>query len=327
MTQVIPLVGDALIAAAARRRLTDMQTSSIQTPGGKYGRQAMNLGMFVPTGFDAFCEPFAGGLNMTTHLIKRGWVRPGQCFSGDTCIPLMDFHRSVVSPISCEVMVRDLLDMEAAHGRGNRDLFTEALGDIASSDRYRRARGFYVHNVMSHNGVRVFDRPSLFSTVRTREKGLRRSHILRLPLFGALLHGVRLHTGDYATCVQKALDHSAATFCMFDPPYPRPDAPRKQGYDCILYGGEFDHERFVRVVKEVADKALIMVTLNDMPENRRAFADFNLMSRPVHYGASRRRDRELVILNYVPPRQENRMRRLGWERVSTTMVPVAGIGS
>lgn len=324
MTQVNPLVGDALIAASVRRRLTDMQTATIQTPGGKYGHQAIDLGMFVPHDFDAFCESFAGGLNMTTHLIKRGWVRADQCFGADICVPLMDYHRAVVSPV-CETLVRDLLAMEACHGRGNRDLFVQALEDIASSDEYRRARGFYVHNVMSHNGVRIFDRPSLYSAIRTREKGLRRSHILRLPLFGALLHGMHLLTGDYEICVQQALQFSANTFCAFDPPYPRPDAPHRQGFDLTLYGAEFDHDRFVRVAKDIANKAAIMITLNDIAENRRDFAGFNVMSRPVHYGASRRHCRELVILNYTPPRQDDHMARLGWERISTTIVAVVGL--
>lgn len=323
MISVIPQVGDALISASVRRRLTDHQTSSIQTPGGKYGPKALNLGLFVPGAFDAFVEPFAGGLNMTMHLIKRGWVHANQCYAGDLCVPLVDYHRVVAVATPCERMVCDLLAMEADQGRGSPSLFVAALNDIASDDPYRRARGFYLHNVMAHNGIRDFSRPSLFSAVRTSEKGLRRPHILRLPVYGSLLAGTTLLCDDYELCVNRALGRSRNPFIFFDPPYPRPSLPPHHGFDRILYGEEFDHGRFVTIAHSVASRARMMITLNDLPENRRRFSDYPMMSCPIYYGTSRRQQRELVITNYEPPSQHHHATRLGWEMVTRTVIAVS----
>lgn len=322
MIQVVPLMGDALISASVRRRLGLHQTAGVQTPGGKYGRQSLHLGLFVPSEFERFFEPFAGGLNMTTHLIKQGWVTATQCHASETCVPLADFHR-VIQSHECERMVGDLLAMEQIHGRGNPHLFEGALADIASGDHFLRARGFFVHNRMCQDGIRVFDRPSLFSEVHTQEKGLRSRHILRLPLYGAVQAGMHLRCGDYRPLLHEAARHGSSAFLFSDPPYPVEEG--KARYDETLYGAQFDHDAFIDEVKEAARHNLVMITLNDIRRNREAFTGWNIMIRQTYYGASRRHGAELVIMNYAPPGQDNHMRRLGWERVTTTSVSVVGM--
>lgn len=317
MTQVLPLVSDALISVSARRRLTFQETAGIQTPGGKYGRQSIDLGMFVPPAFDRLYEPFGGGLNMTTHLIKQGWVTASQCHATETCLPLYDFHR-VVQGDQCDALVRDLLALEAAHGRGDRKIFEQGLADIASGDAFRRARGFYIHNRMTQNGIREFDRPSLYSDIHTQQKGLRPQHILRLPLFGAVQAGMHLRCGDYRPLLREAARHAVGAFVFADPPYPVEDG--KARYDETLYGAPFDHDAFVEEAKKVGQHALVMITLNDIPRNCEAFPGWNIVRRTTFYGASRRHGAELVIMNYSPPRQDDYMLRLGWSRVAPTMI-------
>ena len=97
------------------------------------------------------------------------------------------------------------------------------------------------------------------------------------------------------------------TFFFCDPPYLDTVQLRKKEYKHTFYLEDF--ERFAAVVKTIRGKFLI--TLNEAPEVRELFADFNIMSHEHIWPCSNtsgnklRAVNELLISNYEFPRTGN----------------------
>ena len=85
------------------------------------------------------------------------------------------------------------------------------------------------------------------------------------------------------------------TFFYADPPY----------YDTTGYGVEFGHEQYVALAETMkASQGKVMVSLNDHPEMREVFKDFNIDTLDIKYSltskvsAKSKVSKEIVICNY-----------------------------
>jgi DNA adenine methylase len=104
----------------------------------------------------------------------------------------------------------------------------------------------------------------------------------------------KLLNQDYATVV-KTYD-SPATFFFFDPPYEKTRS---------IYGyGEhksFDYTKLLNILRQIRGKFLM--TINDSPNMREVFKEFNILSTKVYARWSRKTKKannrkELLIMNY-----------------------------
>ena len=308
MSAPLTHLADDELALAAPRRLVLSKTSPVRTPGGKSGKQVLQLSMLLPQRIERFYEPFMGGLSMSILLIKTRRIPAFKCHASDICGEAVDFFQGIQSTL-CETIVQSLLAEQRTHGRGSQELYRRCLDEMAvSADRVVRAKAFYVHNRCTRMGIRKFDRPDLYAPKQVATGGITRSHILRLPLFGAVLRQAAITHRCYSEALTAAADQGTDTCVFLDPPY-------EGDYDATLYDGPpFDFDAFADRCHAVKDRVRMMITINDSPANRQRFAEFRQVVRRVYYKGSYSADNpELVITNYQPPQSDYFMNRLGWE--------------
>lgn len=135
---------------------------------------------------------------------------------------------------------------------------------------------------------------------KSRNWAIRRSHsggwngslIARLQACGGRLAHVQIERLPWQAILEKC--DGEKTFFYLDPPY--------YGFEDWYGKGAFSRDEFsqmARVLKRLRGRFLL--SLNDRPETRQIFQDFQISAIPTRYTANRDRNRnvvELVISNY-----------------------------
>jgi hypothetical protein len=95
-----------------------------------------------------------------------------------------------------------LLESRLWHGNGTRDLFCQAVDQINDPESpFAQAWGLYVFNRLGMLGIRKYAHCSYAPSIAEYGGGITRAHILRLPLYGALIQGVSIQERSYAVSV------------------------------------------------------------------------------------------------------------------------------
>ncbi len=122
---------------------------------------------------------------------------------------------------------------------GNAETFKQLVGTHPKNDLEKLHRFLYLSH-FSYGKMRG-------KSFSPSSKGAEAKTVDRLEKHAPRLKGVRIHCGDYERIVRKY--DSAKTVFYLDPPYP--------GYNVEVGEGEFDEERFLRVLKSIKGKFLV----------------------------------------------------------------------
>lgn len=224
-----------------------------------------------------YVEPFAGGAQVFFQKVPSK-VEVINDLDGE----LVNFYR--VCQSHHEELVRYMRFMLLSREWFER-LHKAQIEDL--TDIQRAARYFYLQKSayggrVAHQNyaIHVIQRPN-FSPPRTQQiiadthQRLARAQIERLP---------------YMTVLTKY--DRTSTFFYLDPPY----------YDVRLYHHNFEHEDFVKMASVLSDlKGRFLLSINEHPEIRRMFSNFQIESVPITYSLHRnagKRYSELLIKNY-----------------------------
>ena len=305
MYSPLPIIKSDSLAIAIDRDLGFQHTSPISCVGGKT-KQVRYLTKLMPDRIDHFYEPFGGGLSTTIFLIHTGRVEAKNCYIGDLHKPQVNLYWVIQS--DHEPLTMSLLESRLWHGNGTKELFRETVDQINDPDSpLMQAWGLFIFNRLGMLGIRKYSYGSFAQTNTGPGKGLTPSKILRLPHYGALLQGVKIHRRSYVKALKDASKRGGWSFVFLDPPY--------EGHEKSLYGVDFDFDDFAEQCHAVKDKCSIMITINDSAANRQRFKDYQLFARDVRYGMSDSIQGELVICNYELDGQGYYLDRLGYKLV------------
>lgn len=275
---------------------------------GAKTREVWKLAQFLPKRIDAVFEPFCGSAAFTFHLLNQGLEKGSACFLSDSNADLIHFY-SVLASSGSSLMLR-LMQLEAAHGLGTEALFAWACAVLkaGSADSVERAAAYYALKHLVYAGKEEFSAGSFCDPTKSK-KGLKRQAILLLPLFGKLLHGVSVAQRDYKNALAEAPFCGKHSLVFLDPPY---TGSEKTG--CYAENVACLNE-LAEQCRVLAQRCKFMLTLDDCPENRARFRDFNIISRETHQRMGHRNAPELLITNFHPPLLSCAVAQTGWQPV------------
>lgn len=170
----------------------------------------------------------------------------------------------------------------------SRELYTwlKATPPATLTDIQRAARFYYLQRLAFGGKVDG----QTFGTATTTRPPL---NLLRmeeeLSAVHLRLHQVTIEHLDWQACLQRY--DRAHTLAYLDPPY----------YGTEGYGVDFGLEQYTRMAELLRTmKGKAIVSVNDIPEMRQAFAGLTMKRLPITYtvGAARKVTGELVIRNF-----------------------------
>jgi DNA adenine methylase len=237
----------------------------------------------MPTNWEEFREPFAGGLSLSLRLMqlfpeRRYWV--------NDLDPFVSCFWSVLAT-QPEQLVKTLNHclLEYPTDDNKRSLCEWAKRMIHEVQGVDRAAFFFIMSKTSFSGF-------AFGGSCTHPWRFNNAAIESLAAVGRLLRTVKLKVTDldYADCLSDAPN----VFTYFDPPYL---------LDTFLYGAKgemhrnFDHRRFAKTVSPI--KSPWMLSYNNDLLIRSYFKAHHVSTIQIQYTSrEKRKETELLITNY-----------------------------
>lgn len=271
-------------------------TPFLKWAGGK--RQLMaEMVAQLPADMDkcTYMEPFIGGGALLFHL------QPQRAIINDFNAELINVYQVIKED------VQHLLADLKLH-RNDADYFYQIRAQDRSSSflqlsSVQRASRFIYLNKTCFNGLYRVNKAGLFNVPfgRYKNPNIVNEEVLTAVSHFLNLHHVELHTGNYATVLQKA---TPDCFVYLDPPYhPVSHSASFTGY---IQGGwqDVDQERLKQACDDLNSRGVRFLLSNSATDFiKNLYADYNittiLASRAINAnGAGRGRVAEVLVRNY-----------------------------
>lgn len=270
--------------------------SPLRYPGGK-SRALKQILSIIPESFAEFREPFVGGGSVFLALKQQ--YPDGKYWINDLNQDLYLFWKYCQTDI--DRLVSEVKKIKEQYGDGE-ELFHKLKTQNKTVIDIKRAVRFFVLNRITFSGT--IDCGG--NSKEAFKKRFTDSSINRLALIKPLLGNVSITNYDYEKALCK---RGKDVFIFLDPPYFSTIKSKLYGKNGDLHA-LFDHERFVRNMKECRHKWLI--TYDNSPEVRDSFHFANIYEWELQYGMDNYKQKhaakgqELFISNYDIPLLKDR---------------------
>lgn len=276
-----------------REGVIDLIRSIFRYPGGKSRKGIQNwILQHAPGDFQEYREPFigGGGIFFAVEPSKRRWIND------------LDQHLIAVYQALQDNPDEFINKCRTIPGYDNDDdveRLKQVFNSIASNENEDPAFRFFFINRTVWLGRVIYEQRPYFA----KPQGWNDNVFDRLEVASLFLTGTKVTCGDYEPLLTAPGDD---VFIYCDSPY------FKDWKGTQLYCHSFrvrDHERFAELVRQCKHK--IAVSYEDDPDGyvRSLFDGLIMRETEWTYAGARldrkRRGKELLILNYEPPRRSD----------------------
>jgi len=279
------------------------QPSTIRWAGSKYTHMR-DLSLLMPETIDCYVEPFLGGGNVVNYLLMKKRIEGRVILSDRSHLLVNYYHILQREPVR---MAKSVLALHEQAGRGNKQLFNDALHVLQSltSTPFEKAVALAVRNMLVRAEVSANLEGGLrggFSQFRADNQGMTETQIRRLVAIGNLLQDVEIHCCDYRDTLDAIPSDNA--FVFMDPPYFDPGE--------ILYGVKMNFEVFTDRCIEISKDHSVMITIDGGEVMMELLSPFRQIVRSVYYPSTGKTVTEQVALNYEPKMMAEKLHLLEW---------------
>jgi len=278
-----------------------MIKSPLRYPGGK-SRAIDYLCQYLPDDFSEYREPMVGGGSMFIYLKQKNpslkiWIN-------DLNTELYLFWKIAQSDLVN--LVYEIKKCKENYHDG-KQLFRELTSvNVESLTDLERATRFFILNRITFSGTVESGGFSLGAF----EKRFTYSSIERLELLEQILKDITITNLDFEDVIK---DKSNNVFLFLDPPYYNNAKSKLYGKKGNLHS-EFNHEKFIKIVKKCQHKWLI--TYDNCEFIKSNFGEYYLQEWELQYGmnnykkSSATKGKELLMMNYLPDIQSQKNQQL-----------------
>lgn len=278
-----------------------MIKSPLRYPGGK-SRAIDYLYQYLPDDFSEYREPMVGGGSMFIYLKQKNpslkiWIN-------DLNPELYLFWK--IAQSNLVNLVNEIKKCKENYQDG-KQLFRELTTvNIESLTDLERATRFFILNRITFSGT---VESGGFSQ-GAFEKRFTDSSIERLELLEQILKDVTITNLDFEDVIK---DNSNNVFLFLDPPYYNNAKSKLYGKKGNLHS-EFNHDKFIKIVKKCQHKWLI--TYDNCKFIKDKFEDYYLQEWELQYGMNNYKKsfapkgKELLMMNYLPYIQSKQNKQL-----------------
>lgn len=278
-----------------------MIKSPLRYPGGK-SRAIDYLYQYLPDDFTEYREPMVGGGSMFIYLKQKNpslkiWIN-------DLNPELYLFWK--IAQSNLVNLVNEIKKCKENYQDG-KQLFRELTTvNIESLTDLERATRFFILNRITFSGT---VESGGFSQ-GAFEKRFTDSSLERLELLEQILKDVTITNLDFEDVIK---EKSNNVFLFLDPPYYHNAKSKLYGKKGNLHS-EFNHEKFIKIVKKCQHKWLI--TYDNCEFIKDNFAEYYFQEWELQYGmnnykqSSAPKGKELLITNYLPSIQSENNKQL-----------------
>ena len=276
-------------------------TPLVKWAGGK--RQLLpHLLSYIPSQWNVYHEPFAGGLALLTALYNRGLIT--RAVISDLNEELINMYL-VVKQRPYE-LIEAIKNIDKTNDKeiylANRKRFNEIRGKIEHP--VERAALFLYLNKYGFNGLWRVNKRGEFNVPFGKYKNPRVPTAAEILAFSNMLQVVDILNEDFEKAVKKV---NPGDFVYFDPPY-HPVSATAYFTDYTAEGfGIEDQKRLARVTKELANRGVyVMVSNSDTKLIWELYNGFRInpitANRSISSKAETRKNtgREVIITTYKP---------------------------
>lgn len=262
---------------------------SLLTYQGSKRRQVPFLRKLLPkTAIDNYVECFFGGGSMFFDLAPR------RAILGDLQPQVIEFHKAIKH--GHRVLIHDYFNPREVKARTLGEVLVEQynkLEDDGEESLLERAKLIYTINKLAFQGKFRYVNGRLNPTWNRKTFFPRTASELLDKRLDTLFENVEIYQLNYASTM--SFSDTPTTFCFLDPPYYQTDMT---AYNAVPEFTEAHHEELSQIFKSSRMKCMLVV--NDIPLMRRLYDGYIHSIISSHYGATRKLAIHLVILNYDP---------------------------
>lgn len=281
--------------------MVKMIKSPLRYPGGK-SRAIDYLSEYLPDNFSEYREPMVGGGSMFIYLKQKNpslkiWIN-------DLNPELYLFWKTAQSDLLN--LVHEIKKCKESYQDG-KQLFRELTSvNVEYLTDLERAIRFFILNRITFSGT---VESGGFSQ-GAFEKRFTYSSIERLELLEQILKDITITNLDFEDVIK---NKSNNVFLFLDPPYYNNAKSKLYGKKGNLHS-EFDHERFIEIIKKSEHKWLI--TYDNCEFIKDNFEEYYLQEWELQYGmnnykkSSAAKGKELLMMNYLPDIQSQKNKQL-----------------
>lgn len=270
----------------------------IKWAGGKW-QLLPQISKFIPSYFERYFEPFAGGGAMYFYLSGLG--ANFSAYLSDLNGELINAYQ--VLKTSPEKLVAVLRYNEEAYRKGGEEYYYKLRG-TNSSNKLEKAARFIALNKTCYNGLYRVNKAGRFNVPFGRYQKPQICDSKNLLNVGKLLRytNVHLQSCDYKKILRYA---KKGDFVYFDPPYNPTEFHNSFTSYTKQRFGERKQRQLAKIFKQLHKrKSFILLSNSDTPLVRELYRDYSIIkiraNRSINSDASKRTNhRELLIGNSI----------------------------